>query len=53
MRRDRVVATLERTAADAITDWAVLKADVRRALSSYIYDKIKRRPMIMPIIVEV
>ncbi len=51
--RDRVVATLERTAADAITDWAVLKSDVRRALSSYIYDKIKRRPMIMPIIVEV
>ncbi len=51
--KDHVVATLERTAAGSITDWAVLKADVRRALSSYIYDKIKRRPMIMPIIVEV
>jgi ribonuclease J len=51
--KEHVVATLERTAADSITDWAVLKADVRRALSSFIYDKIKRRPMIMPIIVEV
>lgn len=51
--RDRVTATLERTAADSITDWAVLKADVRRTLSSFIYEKIKRRPMIMPIIVEV
>jgi len=51
--RDRVVETLKRTAADSITDWAVLKADVRRTLSSFIYDKIKRRPMIMPIIVEV
>ncbi|MBE0446691.1 MAG: ribonuclease J [Actinobacteria bacterium] len=51
--RDRVIKTLERTAADAITDWSILKADVRRTLSSFIYDKIKRRPMIMPIIVEV
>ncbi|HEY3374149.1 MAG TPA: ribonuclease J [Candidatus Aquicultor sp.] len=51
--RDRVTETIKRTSADAITDWAVLKADVRRALSSFIYDKIKRRPMIMPIIVEV
>ncbi|MCL6472505.1 MAG: ribonuclease J [Firmicutes bacterium] len=51
--REHVVSTLERTAADSITDWAVLKADVRRALGSYIYDQIKRRPMIMPIIVEI
>ena len=51
--RDKVTKTLERTAAEAITDWAILKADVRRTLSSFIYDKIKRRPMIMPIIVEV
>lgn len=51
--REKVVCTLERTAKEAITDWAVLKADVRRTLSSFIYDKIKRRPMIMPIIVEV
>jgi len=51
--RERVVKTLERTAADSITDWGVLKADVRKTLSSFIYDKIKRRPMIMPIIVEV
>ncbi|MDI6717356.1 MAG: ribonuclease J [Actinomycetota bacterium] len=51
--KERVVATLEKTASESITDWAVLKADVRRALSSFIYDKIKRRPMIMPIIVEI
>lgn len=51
--REHVIKTLERTAADSITDWGVLKADVRRTLSSFIYDKIKRRPMIMPIIVEV
>jgi ribonuclease J len=51
--RDCVTETLEKTAADEVTDWAVLKADVRRALSSFIYEKIKRRPMIMPIIVEI
>jgi len=51
--RERVVKTLECTAKDNITDWSVLKTDVRKALSTFIYDKIKRRPMIMPIIVEV
>jgi ribonuclease J len=48
-----VTEALEKTAAEQVTDWAVLKADVRRALSSFIYEKIKRRPMIMPIIVEI
>jgi ribonuclease J len=51
--RIRVTETLEKTASEQVTDWAVLKADVRRALSSFIYEKIKRRPMIMPIIVEI
>lgn len=36
-----------------ITDWATLKYNIRDALKSYLYGKIKRNPMILPIIMEV
>lgn len=36
-----------------ITDWATLKSNIREALRDYIYEKIKRNPMILPIIMEV
>ena len=34
-------------------DWASVKARVREALSSYIYRRTKRSPMILPILLEV
>lgn len=34
------------------TEWSQLKSHVRDKLSRYLYDKTKRRPMIMPIIME-
>ena len=36
-----------------ITDWATLKSNIRDALRGFIYEKIKRNPMILPIIMEV
>ena len=36
-----------------ITDWATLKFKIRDGLRGYIYGKIKRNPMILPIIMEV
>lgn len=36
-----------------ITDWGKLKAATRDALSDYVWKKTKRRPMILPIIMEV
>lgn len=36
-----------------ITDWATLKSSIRDALRSFIFEKIKRNPMILPIIMEV
>ena len=35
------------------TDWNRLKNDVRESVQRYIYDAIKRNPMILPIIVEI
>lgn len=36
-----------------ITDWATLKLQTRDALREFLYQKIKRNPMILPIIMEV
>ena len=35
------------------TDWNRLKNDVRESVQRYIYDAIKRNPMILPIIVDI
>ena len=36
-----------------VTDWATLKSNVRDELRSYLYEKTKRKPMILPIIMEI
>ncbi len=36
-----------------ITEWPTIKATIREALREYLYEKTKRRPMILPIIMEV
>ena len=35
------------------SDWNHVKSDVRESVQRYIYDTIKRNPMILPIIVEI
>ncbi len=39
--------------AKGITDWGKLKSSIRDALGEYVWKKTKRRPMILPIIMEV
>lgn len=51
--RQRVEERLAKTAKEHVTDWGVLKADVRNALSQFLYDETGRRPMILPVVVEV
>lgn len=36
-----------------ITDWGKMKGNIKDALSSFIWKKMKRRPMILPVIMEV
>lgn len=50
---DRVAAVLERCEAGNIREWAVIKSQVRDTLSRYLYEKTRRRPVILPIIMEV
>lgn len=39
--------------AQRITDWATLKNSIKDVLRDFLYEKTKRRPMILPIIMEV
>ena len=38
---------------NGITDWSKIKAEVKEALGDFVWKETKRRPMIMPIIMEV
>jgi metallo-beta-lactamase len=36
-----------------VREWSAIKSNVRDALSRYLFDKTRRRPMILPIIMEI
>lgn len=36
-----------------VTDWGKIKSTIKDALSDYVWKKTKRRPMILPVIMEV
>jgi ribonuclease J len=48
-----VTRTLEQTAKRHVTDWGELKNAIRRDLSSFLSQKTRKRPIILPLIVEV
>jgi ribonuclease J len=45
--------TMEYCMAHHITDWGKIKSEVKDALGDFVWKETKRRPMIMPIIMEV
>lgn len=51
--RDIVKEILLECEEKKINDWATLKSRVRDELRSYLYEKTKRKPMILPIIMEI
>ncbi len=48
-----VTKTLERTATRRITDWGELKKAIREDLSGFLSERTRKRPIILPLIVEV
>jgi len=51
---NRIVSgTLNKLMTDKVSEWASLKTHVKDALGRFLYEKTKRRPMILPIIMEV
>lgn len=51
--REKVKAALERCDPDELKEWSVLKRRIKETLDSFLWERTKRRPMIMPIIMEV
>lgn len=44
---------LEQCMQENIQDWSTLKLNIRESLSHFLFEKTKRRPMILPIIMEI
>lgn len=51
--KQKVRQTMARCRENRVTEWAVLKSQIRDALSKQLYEKTRRRPMILPIIQEI
>ncbi|MCK8816458.1 ribonuclease J [Natroniella sulfidigena] len=49
----KVEKALSKCEENNVTEWSVLKSEIRDALNNYLYNKIRRKPMILPIIMEV
>lgn len=51
--RATVVASIEEAAEEGGLDWATMKRHVRTALGKFIWQSTKRRPLIVPVVMEV
>ena len=51
--KNRVQQVLKFCESEQITDWTTIKLSVKDVLAQYLFDKTRRRPMILPIIMEV
>ena len=48
----RVITAID-TPGDHISEIALLKTQIKDAVSRYLYEQTKRRPMVFPVVVEV
>ena len=51
--RSKVLKVLEEFNAEGVREWGIMKNKIRDDLSKFFYEKTKRSPMILPIIMEV
>ncbi len=51
--REATKEALDRTIARGNADWNALKAAMRGAIGDYMYEKTKRSPMILPVVMEI
>jgi ribonuclease J len=51
--RDAVDASLEKAAKDEIREIDLLQQTLHDDLAAFVYDRLKRRPMVLPVVVEV
>jgi ribonuclease J len=51
--RERVMLSVQETAESQVVDRGVLEQNIRRTLGKYFYDVTQRKPVILPVIMEV
>ena len=51
--RDEVERSLAVAAEDGVSEPVLLQQDLHDDLASFVYDRLRRRPMILPVVVEV
>lgn len=51
--RERVLNALNQLQSQQITEWGTIKNSMREALSRFLYERTKRRPIILPVVMEV
>ena len=51
--RREAVSIMERGAKEGLTEWTTIREHVHKELQKFIYDRTKRRPMIVPVVMEV
>ena len=51
--KEKVYGVIESSADQGVRDWGTLKTRIKDELSHLLYDRTRRSPMILPIIMEV
>ena len=51
--RDKVLSALERCENNGVSEWSMIKSTIRDNLGRFLYERTRRRPMILPIIMEI
>jgi ribonuclease J len=51
--RRSAVDIMESGAREGLTEWAAIREHVHKGLQKFVYDRTKRRPMIVPVVMEV
>lgn len=51
--REIIIGVVKGCADKKISEWTTIKASIKKALRSYLYDNTKRNPMILPIIIDI
>ena len=51
--REKVLSALERCENNGVSEWSLIKSTIRDNLGRFLYERTRRRPMILPIIMEI
>ena len=51
--RDEVERSFERSANDGVREIDLLQQELHDDLAAFVYDRLRRRPMVLPVVVEV